>query len=80
MVEDFPSDLVVKDLVLSLLWHGFNPWPRNFCMPWAWPKNGRNIQTNKSCLFYIISLCYLYWMANKPMRKCSHHYSLGKCK
>ena len=29
----------VKDLVLSLqwlrslLWHGFNPWPRSFCMP-----------------------------------------------
>ena len=29
----------VKDLALSLLWlwlrlwHGFYPWPRNFCMP-----------------------------------------------
>ena len=22
----------------SLLWHGFSPWPRNFCMPWVWPK------------------------------------------
>ena len=22
----------------SLLWHGFNPWPKNFCMPWARPK------------------------------------------
>ena len=22
----------------SLLWHGFNSWPGNFCMPWAWPK------------------------------------------
>ena len=19
----------------SLLWHGFDPWPRNFCMPWV---------------------------------------------
>ena len=28
----------VKDPVLSLLWHGFDPWPGNFCMPWAWPK------------------------------------------
>ena len=32
----------VKDLVISLqhlgllLWHGFDPWPRNFHMPWAW--------------------------------------------
>ena len=24
--------LRVKDLVLSPLWYGFNPWPRNFCM------------------------------------------------
>ena len=27
-----------KDLVFSLLWHGFNPWPRNFHMTQAWPK------------------------------------------
>lgn len=34
----------VNDLALSmqyhgsLLWHRFNPWPRNFCMSWAQPK------------------------------------------
>ena len=28
----------VKGPALSLLWHGFIPWPRNFCMPWAGPK------------------------------------------
>ena len=28
----------VKDPVLSLLWHWFNPWSRNFLMPWARPK------------------------------------------
>ena len=22
-----------------LLWHGFYPWPGNFHMLWAWPKN-----------------------------------------
>ena len=32
----------VKDLALSLLWRGFDPWPGNFRIPWAWPK-----QTNK---------------------------------
>ena len=43
----------VKDLVLSpqqlglLLWCRFNPcprfdpWPRNFHMPWVWPKKER---------------------------------------
>ena len=25
-------------MVLSLLWHGFIPWPWNFCMMWAWPN------------------------------------------
>ena len=37
----------VKDLMSllwlwSLLWHGFNPWPENFHVPWVWPKNPHN--------------------------------------
>ena len=31
----FPGGLGVKDLVLSLLWLGFDPWPRKFCMSWV---------------------------------------------
>ena len=27
---EFPGDLAVMDPALSLLWLGFNPWPRNF--------------------------------------------------
>ena len=34
----------VKDLALLLLWHGFDPWPRNVCMLWVWPKT-----TYKQC-------------------------------
>ena len=52
--RECPGGLVVKDLALSfpwlgsLLWHGFEPWPRNFCMPWARPKQKTpNKQTNK---------------------------------
>ena len=43
-LKEFAGGLVIKDPVLlllwlgSLLWHGFNPWPQNFCMTWAWPK------------------------------------------
>ena len=48
----FPGGLVAKDLALSLLWHRFNPWPGNFRMPQAWPK-----QTNKKHLYYL-SLCW----------------------
>ena len=28
----------VKDPVLSLLWRGFDPWPRKFHMLWTWPE------------------------------------------
>ena len=31
----------VKDLVLSLQWPRFNPWPRNFHMPWVWQKTNK---------------------------------------
>ena len=38
MTEEFPGSLVVKDLVLLLLWLGFDPWPGNFHMPQIQPK------------------------------------------
>ena len=31
----------VKDLALSLLWLGFNPWPWNIRIPQTWPKKKR---------------------------------------
>ena len=31
--REFFSGLAVKDSVLSLLWHGFDPWLGNFHMP-----------------------------------------------
>ena len=36
--REFPGGLEVKDLVLSFLWFGFDLWPRNFFIPWTWPK------------------------------------------
>ena len=45
-MEEFPGGLGVKDLALSLLWLGFDPWPENFCMAWAWP-NQTNKQTSR---------------------------------
>ena len=35
-VEDLAVLLLV--LWLRLLWHEFDPWPENFCIPRAWPK------------------------------------------
>ena len=32
---------MVKDSALLLLWHGFDPWPGNFHMPWVWLKKKR---------------------------------------
>ena len=34
-VVEFPGGVGVKDLASSLLWLRFDPWPGNFCMPWA---------------------------------------------
>ena len=48
----------VKDSALPLLWfrsllrHKFNPWPRNFFMPWAQTKKREKI--NHHC--FIISM------------------------
>lgn len=39
MVHAGPWRPSVQDLVVSLLWLGFDPYPGNFHMPWAWPKN-----------------------------------------
>ena len=27
-----------EDPLFSLLWHRFDPWSRNFPLPWVWPK------------------------------------------
>ena len=48
----------VKDPALSLLWLGlllwdrFNPWPRNFLMPWTQPKTNKQ-KTLYFCFFLI---------------------------
>jgi len=39
-IMEFPGSLAAKDLE-SLLWHRLDPWPGNFCMPWACQKNKR---------------------------------------
>ena len=51
--SDGRSSLAVqgaKDLVLSLMWHRFDPWPGNFCMPQMQPekKNVMVITLKKS--------------------------------
>ena len=40
--QEFPGGLMFKDLALSLLWHEFDPWSGNFCMPRVWPKQTKN--------------------------------------
>ena len=35
---EWPGGIAVKNPVLSLLWHGFDPWPGNFCMSWVQQK------------------------------------------
>ena len=47
----------IRDLVLSLLWlrslllrHGFDPWPENFLMSQACPKEKKIIMNSKKLL------------------------------
>ena len=53
VLKEFPSDLVVKDPALSLLWlgsplwRGFNPWPRNFCMLQSMAKRKKETKRKK---------------------------------
>ena len=50
---EFPGGLEVKDSALSLLWLRFDLWPRNFCMPQAWPKKSPEkpkIKENKNAM------------------------------
>ena len=37
----------VKDLVLPLLWHGFDPWPGNVCVPWYDKKKKKKKKERK---------------------------------
>lgn len=41
---EFPSGLKFKDLASSLLWLGFDPQPRNFCMLQEQSKKKVNVK------------------------------------
>lgn len=45
---EFPGNLMVKDPVLSLLWHPFDPWPGNFCMSLAWVNEEKKKKRRRS--------------------------------
>ena len=46
----------VRDLALSLLWCGFDPWPGNFRMPQAQPKKRRREEGKKEEHLVLVSL------------------------
>ena len=64
-VLESPGGPVVKDLVLSLLWLRFNPWPENFCMPWAWPKKVQKVEI------------FLAWLIKPPLYSLSGPLGMG---
>ena len=66
--EEVLGGLGVKDSVLSLLWLGLNPWPRNFCMPQVQPKKKKEetpVATldvgcwNSTDKLYLLSICLM---------------------
>ena len=44
---ELPGGLAVKDLVLSLLQLGFDLWPGNLGVQWAWPKKKKRKEGRK---------------------------------
>ena len=51
--QEFPGGLAFKVLTLSQLWRGFDPWPGNFCMPWAGPKKKIYRHSLPDCIIVI---------------------------
>ena len=41
-----------KDLALSLLWYGFDPWPRNFRMSWV--QKNKQQKLRKPPMVYLL--------------------------
>ena len=74
----------VKDLVLSLqwlgllLWHGFNPWPRNFHTPWVRPPQKKDRQKEETSKLNFIGRYNLYTINVKLTRQCHHHHGYDK--
>ena len=46
-IKEFPGGLVVKDLGLSLMWLGYDPWSQNFQMQQARPPKSIQIKTKR---------------------------------
>ena len=55
MAREFPGGLEVKDLVLSLLWRAFDPWPGNTGMLWVWPRKKPKMAKMIHFVFFTIS-------------------------
>ena len=87
MVQAGKDPALTLQQLRLLLWHGFDLWPRNFHMPWVWPKNmARNISFNCisaicsvpffeaspiKTLFLISGLALTHRMLDMTLRHCS---------
>ena len=56
MLLEFPGGLAAKDSALSLLWHRFDRWPRNFRMSQVWAKKKKTPVLQSCSLSSIIIL------------------------
>ena len=57
-----------------LLWCRFDPWPGNFCMPWAWPKKESFIQLKKNLKNAVMESDHV--SLTPLLRSCSSHHRL----
>ena len=63
----------VKNLALSLLWLGFDPWPRNFHLLKSWPNINKKLGVasdfSQIISFWIQSLVQLHFLFSSLLQK-----------
>ena len=65
-----------KDLALSLMWQGFDPWPGNFHTLWAWPKK-KGLKLSYAGILFVgtFGFCFvLFCFVFCPFRAISEAY------
>ena len=70
-----PDALVIKDSALLLLWLGFNPWPRNFCIMWVWPKKKKKKKKKKILLHVNITYFSVTYTSSEQKSKNNMDFS-----
>ena len=67
LMAQWDKESVLSPLCLGLLlWYRFSPWPRNFHMPWTWPKK-RKKKKERCTVFQMLMSCTIKEIKGREM-------------